>query len=158
MVFSFAMLELWKLKRERRKIVAAYAKEYKALAAKKDRNLDERDMIAANEYSDLNAIDIQIDLYLSDTLIEEAKELDLPLPPHSTPPMEDEYWEIDHPSGRSCLSVDGRQALRASIDGYKARRSEKYERRWKIAATIITALTGLGGVIIGIISLLHKAK
>jgi len=152
------MWELRKLKRERRKIVAEYAKEYKALAAKKDKNLDDHDAIAASEYGEINLIDIQIDLLLSDTLIEEAKELDLPFPPHSYPPMEDENWEEGHPSGRSCLSVIGRQRLRGTIDEFKARRSEKYDRRLKIAATIITALTGLGGVVIGLISILRHAR
>jgi len=127
------------------------------LCGEKDKKPDEYNALLASEALELDAIDTDIEAFLSDTLIAEANELDVPLPEGPSLLTPNANWHHYHPSGRSCLAVEGRHQLRAAIDELKARRSERRERHLKIAATIITALTGLVGVIIGLISILRHS-
>src|ERR1700691_4171547 len=100
------MFELYKLKHERNQLVRSYADDYKKLAATKDKNPDAYNEIAANEYFDLKALDERINMFLSDQLVESARELDVPLPPWPRPNPTNEYWQTEEHSRRIYLTPE----------------------------------------------------
>jgi len=153
------MFELRRLESKRKKLVTSYGKQRSAYAAKQEQNPDEYNAILASEHLDLDAIDAEIEVFLSDRLTEEANELDVPLPERGYPPMRDENWYHDHPSGRACLTVQGRHVLRAGIDAEKARRFEA-KTLWftKIIIPFAGILIGIIGALTGLFAVLRHAK
>ncbi|WP_162094798.1 hypothetical protein [Pseudomonas chlororaphis] len=80
-------------------------------------------------------------------------QLSVPMPDINNDLMYDKVeWDVDHREPRF-LSPIGVATVIATI-----REAEKHNREvWTFRISIITALTGLGGVIIGVLSALSKA-
>ncbi|MCE5270585.1 hypothetical protein LLH00_04805 [bacterium] len=85
----------------------------------------------------------RIDELLTQLFRIKADKYDIELPDYS----ETKYWEEDY--GRKRLTRLGRQHVRELI------RNERQER-WEFFMKVTTLLTGLGGVIIGILSITCK--
>jgi hypothetical protein len=72
-------------------------------------------------------------------------------------PDSPEYWTVIQPFGERALTKTGRFALRKMIDEEKIRRREVKAWRWKtIILPVLPAVTGLIGVIIGLVAMLKK--
>ena len=96
----------------------------------------------------------QRDFVLSDYLLKEAKALDLVLPTR----QDEGNWMPNEPLGGFTLTPKARLALRQTIDAEKLRRYE-FDTKWvKLWIPVITALTGLIGVITGLVAVLTHAK
>ena len=94
------------------------------------------------------------DFLLSDYLLKQAKALDLALPTR----QEEDNWVPNEPLGGYTLTPKARLALRHSIDAEKLRRYE-FDTKWvKLWIPIISALTGLIGVITGLVAVLQHKK
>jgi hypothetical protein len=94
------------------------------------------------------------DFLLTSYLVKEANALD-PAPPAR---HEEGNWKPNEPFGGYALTPKGRLAIRQAIDAEKLRRYE-FETKWvKLWVPIISALTGLIGVITGFIAVWRHAK
>lgn len=101
----------------------------------------------------LDQVDLSIEMVRTAQLITKAQAFDLQVPPNSDPEM----WNLV--SARRVLSPKGRSYLRKLIDDEKTRRREVRAWWWKnVVIPTITALTGLAGVITGMIAVIHAKK
>jgi hypothetical protein len=94
----------------------------------------------------------KLDLVLATSeLTDEAARLDLELRD------DDLHWTPIEAFGERALTPAGRHSLRKMIDDEKTRRREVKAWWWKtVIIPAITALTGLAGVITGLVAVLRK--
>jgi hypothetical protein len=101
----------------------------------------------------LELIDFSIEASLASKLIQAAQTLDLQVPPGNDLDM----WNTI--AGRKVLNPKGRSHLRKLIDAERTRRREVKAWWWKnVVIPAITALTGLAGVITGMIAVIYARK
>ncbi len=143
--------ELWKLKRSRRKTIESYDKAIAECKADKTKNKDDLEMLYTEQGAEIQVADDALDTYVSDILVEEARELDI-----ETPDYDDKtFWTRNLYGNRILLNAKGRAAVRHLIYEEKTRKFD--QMRWaKMALPIITALAGLAGVITGLVVALKK--
>lgn len=89
--------------------------------------------------------------FLDSKLFDEAGQLDIPHPSYS----ESDFWQQTEKD--PVLSTKGRLVLRRAIDEEKLRRREFSSWWWKsVLIPAITSITGLVGVVTGLVAVLHK--
>jgi hypothetical protein len=145
------MFELWKLKRQRRKVSKAYQSDLRKLAKKKAPQ-EERYVVQSQEYYELQEIDRALDMEISDRLFRKASELDVEFPP----PVDGAVWFKDEHSGRVWFTPKGRNLVRKLIDEEKSRHFEVTTRWVKLLSPLIAAIAGLVGVITGLVAVWKK--
>jgi hypothetical protein len=93
----------------------------------------------------LDEWDTEIDVLTTAHLLEQARRLQVPIPPHD----DDEYWADSVYFGGRHLTPAGVTKLRSDV------RAER-QARWNFYSGHITLLIGLLGALIGVISILKK--
>jgi hypothetical protein len=147
------MFDLWKLKYERRKTVRFYDKIVATAKGDKTRSKEDLESLYAEEAYFIGEVDNALNAFVSDRLIEEAREFDV-----ETPKISDAsaLWEKDWTRQRYFLSATGRSTIRKLIDEEKARRFEVTTRWVKLLTPVIAACAGLIGVITGLVAVLRR--
>src|ERR1700675_448153 len=112
------MLEIWRLRRERRRIIAK-AEEQRTKADKAG-DPEKAFQVAADCYAACKHIDDRVDWLLDQSIRQEAQELDIAMPSADELAM----WQRDDEL-RLYLSSQGRFHLRKLIDQEKARRLDR---------------------------------
>ena len=145
------MFEVWKLKRKRLKVQKRVSREIRE--ASRDGNPPFLDEFVAERIQQLRAVNAEIRECHTRVLVRDAERLDIELP-------EDEMeWERDNNGVRQALTTAGRATLRRQIAEESTRRREVNAWCWKnVVVPAITALTGLAGVITGMIAVIHAKK
>jgi hypothetical protein len=113
---------------------------------------DDRYAVEAQEYQELQEVDREIDMEMSDLLFREAKRLDVDIPPV----RDGMIWFTDEHTKRVWLTPRGRYTVRKLVDEEKGRRFEVATRWVKLLLPIITALAGLLGVIAGLVAVAKR--
>jgi hypothetical protein len=144
--------ELWKLKRSRRKTIEAYDKDIAECKADKTRNKDDLEMLYTEQGAEILVADDALDTYVSDILVEEARELDIETPDYT----DKAFWQKNIYGNRFLLNAKGRSTVRHLIYEEKTRKFEVQVRWAKMALPIITALAGLAGVATGLVLAFKK--
>jgi hypothetical protein len=144
------MFELWRLRRERRRVFFHY--DTKILAAGK--HSPESYRLMAEQYSECKDLDEQMDLIMDQEIRLEAQELDVVLPPIQQTDM----WRRDDEQNLY-LSPGGRSHVRKLIDDEKGRRFDA-KTRWvtRIILPIVGSLVGILGAITGLIAVIHSKR
>jgi hypothetical protein len=134
-------IQLSRLQRSKRRISDACREDIARARAEKKTD-EEIEGIESSERSALASVDDNIAFLQTRFLIQQAQRLLVPTPPWDGGPS----WSRSESTGRYHLSDAACADLRSAI------RKEHRERResWQV---LFTVLTGLGGVIIGILSL-----
>jgi hypothetical protein len=146
------MLDVWRLYRKRRKIVARADRE-RAVALKSN------DMVLANEvavqsFLECQRIDERLSRFLDTQIRQEAQELDIEFPP-----LEDlGMWNRDTDQSL-VLKFRGRAFLRERIDKEKTRRFE-VKTLWitRFWLPLLAGLVGLIGAATGFIAVWRHGK
>jgi len=148
------MFMVWRLKWQRWKIGRSYAKDYKKLQKEKAsrEKFGEHD---AEEYYAVREVEREIEFEVGRRLYDEARSLDVEIPPHS----DSEMWVDDAVGERTWLSSKGRAQVRKLIDEEKARRFE-VKTQWvtRLILPVLGLLIGVLGAITGLIAVLHQKK
>jgi hypothetical protein len=146
------MFDVWRLRRERRKLVAAADRD--AAAALKADELQRSHQIAADCYLACQRIDDRIARFLDLEIRQDTQELDIALPSIE----EKEMWHHD-PDGGVFLTSRGRLHLRKLVDAEKARRFE-IKTLWvtKFWLPLLAALVGIIGALTGLAAVLQHKK
>jgi hypothetical protein len=146
------LLEIWRLHRERRRILAKAEEERTKAEAAGDPA--KALQVAADCWTDCNHIDERVDWLLDQSIRQEAQELDIAMPSVE----ETEMW---HRGGDLSLyrSSQGRFSLRKLIDQEKARRFE-VKTLWvtKIILPLAGVLVGIIGALTGLVAVLQHRK
>jgi hypothetical protein len=147
------MFDLWKLKRKLEKARKQFSHELGTAVFSKEPAILDNFLTKGNQQ--LAAVREEIKAWHTDQLVNQAAALDLELP------TVDSAWELnkvnDHPT--LILRASARYQLRQLIDTEKTRRREVKAWWWKtVIIPAITALTGLAGVITGMIAVIHSKK
>ena len=147
------MLDLWKLRQSRRKIVRAFERDRRGLNKKKA-STAEHEELSRDEWANLQMEDDGINAFVSDQLWEEAREYDVEVP-QNTPNL----WEDSIFGNRKFLNTRGRSTVRRLIDEEKARRFD-VKTRWvtKLILPILAALIGIIGAITGLVAVLRHTR
>jgi hypothetical protein len=142
------MFELWKLKRKQSKLLKKTVAPIKF-----NRPIDEAQArLFTEDVADLLDTDNRIQELHDQHLRREAFHLDIELPTDEAAWKSDPDLEIFRQ-----LTPAGRASLRRTIDEEKTRRREVKAWWWKnVVIPAITALTGLAGVITGMIAVAKK--
>jgi hypothetical protein len=92
-------------------------------------------------------------------LLREATRFHLPTPsrPHD-PFAESEDWEFGRDTGHWYLTKEGYQKVSEEIHKQQERNRVRFARRLGYVTSIVGALTGLGGVIIGLLAMCGRSS
>jgi hypothetical protein len=144
------MMEVWRLHRKRRKIVARADRE--AAAALKANDDKASHEIEVDCYLACQKIDQCISRFSDQAIRQEAQELDVAFPRLD----DEEMWNRDEDQ---CLllSFRGRTYLRERIDAEKTRRFEA-KTLWvtKFWLPLLAALVGIIGAMTGLVAVWHR--
>jgi hypothetical protein len=148
------MFLLYRLRRKRRSIERQFAKALNLRLKASSGSLDDDITDTTSQFDKrLDLIDLQIETVRTAQLIIKAQNLDLQMPPRNDPEM----WNLV--SERRVLSPKGRIYLRKLIDDENTRRREVSAWWWRnVVIPALTALTGLAGVITGMIAVARTHK
>jgi hypothetical protein len=97
----------------------------------------------------VNAYEYQLDLFETERLLRQAQHYGIQIPPNPT------WWVNDSDSGLPPEDVT-HYLNNIGQSGLKALILEHRKKNWEFWVRVITALTGLGGTLIGIISALKR--
>jgi hypothetical protein len=147
------MFEIWKLERKRKNILRLY--EPKLNKFHKEKKEEEIDRLLSEREWDLRPVEGQIQSLIGQRIIEEAEKLDVEIPPYD---KGSGYWGWDGYSRLTYLTPRGRSYLRKLIDEEKARKFEVKSRWIKLLVPLVTALTGLIGVIIALLAVAQRSN
>jgi hypothetical protein len=135
--------KLFRLQIERRKTQQFYSNAYRK-AKQQNKGRQELDDIGAEEQHFVETVDDEIAQLQSRYLKSKAEKLFLPVPEFS---LKSEKWERSDVSGRYRLTRAAMLELRSAI---RAERKESSE----LARSWLTGLTGLVGVLIGLLAVI----
>lgn len=107
----------------------------------------------AEEYAAISRAEKILDIHAGIKVLFEAREFDVEMPARSEQPQ---MWTTAPGEGAYWLSSKGRASVRKLIYEEQARQLEIRTKRFNVYTPVITAATGLAGVLLGIIALLHK--
>jgi hypothetical protein len=138
------MLELWKLRRERKKVRKLYDRDLNRL--QKEKKEEEFNRLFVERGSEIALLDEKIRFHRNIEMLNEAMELDVQVPVFG----KKEYWILDQ--GPVRLSSVGRRYLGELIERENSRVFETKGRWVRLLLLLVTALTGLVGAITGLIS------
>jgi hypothetical protein len=146
------MLEVWRLHRKRRALVAQADRD--RAAAMKANDNQRANAIAADNYLACQQIDERISRFLDSSIRQEAQELDIAFPSLG----DAEMWNRDEDNNLR-LSFRGRAYLRKLIDEEKARRFE-VKTLWvtKFWIPLLAASIGVIGALTGLVAILQHKK
>lgn len=149
------MFKLWRLKWQRFRINLRYERTIKQLNSQKK----DTDEASYNKFNELDVVDTYIDMELADSLLQEAKELDVDYPHLRGDALDSPLWEENQYSGRPFLSAQGRFELRKKIDEEKTRRFN-VQTLWvtKFWVPLLAALVGIIGALTGLAAVLQHRK
>jgi hypothetical protein len=144
------VFDLWRLRRERRRVFFKYEKEIAAAG----KNSPEAYQLMADQHGDCESLDCRMDFIMDQDIRLEAQELDIVLPPVD----QAEMWRRDQDQNLY-LSQNGRFHVRSLIDEEKGRRFD-VKTRWvtKIILPVVASLVGILGAITGLIAVIHSQK
>ena len=146
------MLEIWRLRHERRRIIAKAEEE----RTKADKASDPAKafQVAADCYAACMHIDERVDWLLDQSIRQEAQELDIAMPAVEELVM----WQRDEDQ-TVYLSSQGRFYLRKRIDEERARRFE-VKTLWvtRIILPLAGVLVGIIGALTGLAAVLQHKK
>lgn len=149
--------KVWRLQNSLDKNEKWYARERKK-AKQRGESAEEIGSLVSEEMH--FETEIQVDLMLARTryIRRVAAKLFIPEPPFD-PKAGTDWTYAEDDSRRAHLTLDGQRRLEAQIRQEKAARSERLLRWMPQIIGMVTALTGVMGAAIGLISILHgKAK
>ena len=147
------MFDIWLLRWQRYGLSKKFERKLADLE-KGDAPGDEFHAVDADRYFELADVDNAIDYKLGRKLLDQARVLDVDLPPRSDATM---WTRDDQETGPIWLTPKGRSSIRKAIDEEIGRRRERKAWWWKtVIIPAITALTGLAGVITGLIAVLKR--
>lgn len=151
-----AMFRLWRLKWDRYWENARYEKQLRPLHSRHPQNRQEIAEVEHSHLNQLNYIDTDIEILLSDSVIQEARRLDVEIPRQRGEVDEDPNWEQSNFFGRVYLSTKGRSDLRRRVDEVKMRRFE-VKTLWvtKFWLPLLAALVGIIGALTGLFAVLR---
>jgi hypothetical protein len=146
------MFEIWRLHRERRRIIAK-AEEIR-IEGKRTGDLRKALLAGADCYQACKNIDDRVDWILDQSIRQEAQELDIAMPSVEDLAM----WRRDEEQNLY-LSPQGRFHLRKRIDEEKARRFE-VKTLWvtKIILPIAGVVVGIIGALTGLVAVMQHKK
>jgi hypothetical protein len=146
------MFDLWRLKRDRRKVVRAYERDFRNLKLKKAAP-DDFEELRQSEWTELQVEDDGINKFLSDQLWEEAREYDVAIP------VGEGVWEDSIFGDRKYLTMATRANVRRLIDEEKSRRFE-VKTLWvtKLILPILGGLVGVIGALTGLVAIWQHKK
>lgn len=146
------MLRIWRLRRQRSKIVAKADRQI--AAAYEANDLERVKQITADSYLACQHIDERLSRLMDQSIRQEAHELDIAYPHTSDEGM----WHTDK-DGSLILLFQGRSYLRELIDKEKSRRFD-VGTRWmtKIIHSLLTLLIGVIGALTGLVAVFQHKK
>lgn len=139
-------LRLYKLNRRERKLRAAYIRVVDD--ARKNGGWEAEQEARSTEAVDLEMVQDEIDHIISWHLISKANQMFIAIPEFSAG-EKNSHWEQSRFTGSWRLNPEARATV------YQAVKKERKES-WELMALIIGAVTGLIGVIIGLVSVVRK--
>jgi hypothetical protein len=119
--------KVWKLRRSRKRIKRAYAKDLRSA-----KSFDDRQSIEHSEHWETNQVDEEIAFIVTQRLVEQAQKLNIPLPSA-------EAWQTSRDLGISYLSTEVRLGLTQAIRKEQKESRDLHFGLWK---DIILLLTG----------------
>jgi hypothetical protein len=134
-------IELFKLYRKIRKVENYYLRKIEE-AGRAGKSYDECDVIALQMFSEKRDYEVQIKSILSSALIRRACRLNVPIPDFD----DGEKWDGKR---KDFLSDIGRREVGKAV-------RKELKERIDVLIPIITAITGLIGVVIGLIAVIKK--
>jgi hypothetical protein len=145
------MFDLWRLERDRRRIVSAHGDDLRKLKLKKA-TPEEFEELRHAQWADLQVEDDGINRFLSDQLWEEARKYDVAIP------VGEGVWEDSIFGDRKYMAMATRANVRRLIDEVKARRFE-VRTLWitKIILPLAGLLIGIIGALTGLFAVIHKS-
>jgi hypothetical protein len=148
------MFRMWKLERTRARIDKDYEEKRAALNKKQGVPNYEFGELEFDHYERRKGIDGAIEYALSQRLLDEARDLDVPKPPST----DKEMWDREEEDGEVLLWLNaiGRAHLRKLIAEEKTRRFE-VKTLWvtKLIIPLASLLIGVIGALIGLFAVLH---
>jgi len=145
-------VKLYKINREKRKLDAIGDRFFRESKEKKDETIIDN---WYDEHSwEYDSISWDRKELISNSLLEQADELDLPRPSYSDKSKWEEADEYSVDAGKSVLAQTAMIELRSTIRKEQRERRETVEFWMKTLGGGITILTGLVGALIGLVSLL----
>ena len=149
------MFERWKLKRERRNVIALYEKAIADCKADKNKDKDDLECLYVEMDREVGMADDALNAFESDRLFDEARKLDV-----ETPAINDAdgLWQEDYYTHRRFLNAKGRSNVRRLIDAEKLRRFE-VSTLWvaKVILPLLGLIIGILGALTGLLAVLrHK--
>jgi hypothetical protein len=115
-----------------------------------------------DKMKELQAVNDKIAQLVTERLRDLAAYYLIPLPAPQVGPPEDDreppHWVRSTVSGRFHLAPASAVELRATINKEEKEKSERFFRRLSGLTSVIAALTGIGGVAIGLILALHGVR
>lgn len=146
------MFDVWKLKWRRYWLQRSFAKKRIELRNNKAPGID-FESLNYEEYESMKGIEDGIDFRVSVKLLDEARALDAEVPSL----QESGMWNRDDEDSVAWLTPKGRACVRKAVDEEVSRRRERRAWWWKtVIIPAISALTGLAGVITGLVAVLKK--
>ena len=142
LIYKFKINSLFN---QRKKIIDAYAKEYKALN-NKDKHSDEVCCLLAEEQSELDIIDYAIENTDTTFYLKKARKNFIDL---SSTSKSDLWMESSLDPSRKVLNDKAISLIRKIV-------SKENKKKIEITSQIITSVTGLLGAIIGLLAILSK--
>jgi hypothetical protein len=153
------MFELWRLDRKQSELLKQMIKEVSSI--KMTGNSPDIVQRFSAMVQQLEQVKDEIQSIYDQHLLGQAQRLDI------EPPSEESAWKPRSPQpeegvelfGFRVLTPSGRISLRRRVDEEKTRRREVKTWWWKnVIIPAITALTGLAGVITGMIAVIYSKK
>ena len=139
------------LLKKREKNRAFYNKLIRAEQRKAD-NSEYDNLVSEFNHED-DMIQMEIDSFLTNSIINEAEALYLPIPSRS----ETKYWkDSQYATHGIYLSAQGISLLRDAIRDERKKRREIRFSYIEVTGKVVVMLTGLVGVCIGLVSILKK--
>jgi hypothetical protein len=148
------MFKVWQLRWRRRTIQRLCANDHKKLTKEKA-SREKFEELDAEEYFAVRGVELEIDFEISRRLCDEARFLDVEIPPPS-----DTQMRFHGDDGqRIWLSSKGRAQVRKLIDEEKARRFE-VKTLWvaRLILPFLGLIIGVLGAITGLIAVLHQKR
>jgi hypothetical protein len=145
--------KLSRLHRTRERIEKSYAKKmHDSFKARSSH--DEKERLISSKQMDLEECDDNINLLTTGHLLSQARKLFIEPPPRES----EAFWFESTTFGGRYLTPAGVTKLRNEIRAERKASWDVIQPKATLIVTLVTALTGLSGAIIGILSFLNKAS
>jgi hypothetical protein len=142
--------DLWLISKEAKRIRRRHART----AARGKKDGDDLLVLADKRFEELARLDDERSETVTIYLVKRANALGIPCPDY----LAEGVWEISHKTGMHRLNENALASLQIAVRNEKEARLRLWERRTKIFAPAATAVTGLIGALIGLMTMvsLHR--